>query len=519
MSFIQNLGKFARYTTSNYAMKNNICKKKLDSEINNFLNNPPNISSVINGVRINDKYTHTMYSPSYNRKKIFTYQYLDSDKKYSIVQPSDSWKRMSPELRLQIFTKIADLVENKYFYKMMAATMVGQGKNTYESQLDCIAEMVDFLRFNIQYTAQIFNKQPNYGYNYSQYNPLQGNVLAITPFNFTAIAGNLATAPLYFGNNVIWKPSEKSLLSNWVFYEICKEAGVPDDCLHFCIMKPNEFIESYMDDNVGGVLYTGSTNGFQNILSNVSTKKHFPRIIGETGGKNFHFVEKTAPIDLVVEKTFQSAFNYSGQKCSACSILYLPESMLDDFITKMKNYKKKYNFENYGVIDKESYYKTVNIITKQKDNINSELLMGGNFNIDSSFFIEPTIFRIDNKDEPILKEELFAPILCIRTYEDDNLYDAVCECKHNSEYKLTGAIFSRNKHVIEVLTREFDSNTGNFYINDKSTGALVGQQPFGGFGLSGTNDKAGDINFLYRLFNQRNVKVNLNILYNSKEYN
>ena len=513
MSWIQRLGRFNGYRAVNLLPKpkNEFCMDTLNKEITNILKKPTYISSMINGQSYHGQTLKTHVSPCNNKTVIYNYSYLDKSN-YNVLHNFErskrEWKNVPIEKKLQIFEKISDLVEGKYYYKMMAATMVGQGKNIVEAELDCIAETVDFLRFNIQFASEIYNKQPIGDINYSQYLPLQGRVAAITPFNFTAIAANLSTAPLYFGNSVFWKPSEKSLLSNYLYYQICLEAGVPPEVLHFVLMKPQDYIKNVMREKTGGVLFTGSTNAFTNILSQINYKKIFPRIIGETGGKNFHFVDENVDLDLVVEKTYQSAFGYSGQKCSACSILYLPDNMLNEFSEKIKTFHDETHpseIDNYCLIGSDSYNRTVNILENAKKDESLRLLMGGNYNMDGKYYVEPTIFHAQVGNE-LLKRELFAPILLIRTYPSVFKNMALHECANNSEYKLTGSIFSKDPEFIDYATETLDNSCGNFYINDKSTGSVVGQQPFGGFGKSGTNDKAGDINFMMRLYSQRNIK-------------
>ena len=510
MSWFQRVGKYAGYCAKNYLPRrpSNVCKKTLDTEINRYLKYPRNIPSVINGVEYNN-YSNILenHSPGYGKKMIYSYSYLP-EKNYpeldNYVRAKNHWKNVDVEKKFEIFDRIADLVENKYYYQMMAATMVGQGKDTYEAELDAIAETVDFLRFNIQYAAQIYQKQPLGDNNYSQYLPLQGRVAAITPFNFTAIAANLSTAPLYFGNSVFWKPSEKSLLSNYLFYQICLEAGIPPEILSFVLMKPEDYINTVIKNSCGGILFTGSTDAFVNILRNVNYRSYFPRIIGETGGKNWHFVEKTADVDLVVAKTYQSAYGYSGQKCSACSVVYIPDTMYDEFVEKMRGYHAKIHpkkKKEYCLIGKESYDRTVGVLRSLKKNI----LMGGSYDDSYGYYVEPTLVRIPWYDE-LMKVELFAPILKVKKYSSFSTNVAIADCLSNSEYRLTGSLFSEDKNFISYASKIFEQGCGNYYINDKSTGSVVGQQPFGGFGKSGTNDKAGDINFMMRLYNQRNIK-------------
>ena len=516
MSWVHKLGNYASYKATNYIARssNNICKKTLQGEIQRIIDYPRTIPSIVNGKEIFGSQKISHHSPSYGKPTIYNYSYLPENSYSELNKFDDSkriWKQFSVENKFKIFEKIADLVENKYYYQMIAATMIGQGKNIQEAELDAIAETVDFLRFNIQYASQIYQKQPIGENNYSQYLPLLGQVSAITPFNFTAIAANLSTAPLYFGNTVFWKPSEKSLLSNYLFYEICLEAGLPPEVLNFVLMKPNDYIQNVVRNRCGGVLFTGSTNAFINILSNVNYKNHFPRIMGETGGKNFHFVEKSADLDLVVEKTYQSAYGYAGQKCSACSILYIPEEMLSDFVNKFKTYHTivhRDEKERYCLIGSDSYERTKKLLDNIKNDDNYDILMGGFCNSDNGYYVEPTLIKSKLYGTSLMTRELFAPVLVVKTYNTNFTNMALLDCKNANQYKLTGSIFSNDNDFIDAASETFETTCGNFYINDKSTGSVVGQQPFGGFGKSGTNDKAGDINFMMRLFNQRNIKIN-----------
>ena len=515
MSWIHRIGRYANYKPINYVAKHkDLCHKTLNKEINKIINHPRTIPNVINGKEIYGNTTGLIEhcSPSYKKPIIYRYSYLENEHYRELTYNRNLkklWSSLEVEKRFAIFEKIASLVEGKYYYKMMAATMVGQGKNILEAELDAIAETVDFLRFNIHYASQIHQKQPIGETNYSQYLPLLGHVAAITPFNFTAIAANLSTAPLYFGNTVFWKPSEKSLLSNYLFYEICLEAGVPPEILHFVIMRPEDYIHNVVRNKCGGVLFTGSTDAFSSILENINYKEHFPRIIGETGGKNFHFVEETANMDLVVEKTYQSAYGYSGQKCSACSLVYVPDNKYHEFVDKIRRYhhiNHPHEKQNYCLIGKESYERTVSTIKYANNSSNLRLLMGGTHSEKNGYYVEPTLYKVSLCD-PLMNKELFAPILIVKTYPQVFTYSTLLECADMNDYKLTGSVFSRNDNFINHASVVFEEACGNLYINDKSTGSVVGQQPFGGFGKSGTNDKAGDSNFMMRLFNQRNIKV------------
>ena len=433
----------------------------------------------------------------------------------------------------EIFLKAADLIENKYYDMMLAYTILGQNKTIYEAELDAICELVDFLRFNVYYCEKILEKQPlslESVTNISEYNSLNGFVASITPFNFTAIGGNLASSPILFNNKVLWKPSDSAILSNYLFYEIMLEAGLPEGYLNFVPMDNKVFLETVTKNaNLGGILFTGSSTVLDTIYKKVGTNieryKSYPRIIGESGGKNFHFVDnsylennlynledrqivnKNNNLKYIVSKTIESAFNYSGQKCSACSIIYLPEELVANFMDEMNIQLPKFikNHENYGVINDVSYKRIMNKIKDYNFDKDVECLHFGEANNDERYYIEPQIYLCRNPNRELFTEEFFGPILAIYPYKD--IKDAENHCLNINNYALTGSIFTNNIDKIGYYNKLFRNKTGNFYINDKSTGSVVGQQPFGGSGKSGTNDKAGDINLLYRLFNQRNVKI------------
>ena len=507
--------------------------KELQKEIINYFTYPTNIYSRINGKHyIDETLFSQQISPSYEHQCVAKYNYIPNAPLYmgllNYEKGKKHWKQVPIEKRMEIMLKISDLIKTKYFTKMLAATIVGQGKTVHEANIDCIQELVDFLEFNVEFTQTILEKQPistDTEQNVSLYNSLQGFVASYTPFNFTAIAGNLATAPLLWGNCVFWKPSEKSLLSNHLFYEICLEAGVHDTALQFVVADYNTFTNHITSNrNLGAVLFTGSSFGLNNVLNDVndnyynkevglskiqhSDRYNYPRIIAETGGKNFHFVDNDANLDLVVEKTFQSAFGYSGQKCSACSRLYLPESMWDDFVCKMKAKLNAINTNDYNVIDDYKYQSLNAKITELKLDHTVEVLQYHTEEKNYNYFVPPTIVLCYSDTHSILEEELFGPVLSVRLYKEDEQESMIIECIQATPYCLTGAVFSNDTDFLLRSVETFENSCGNFYINDKSTGAVVNQQPFGGFGMSGTNDKAGDMNFMMRLCHQRNVKIN-----------
>ena len=511
--------------------------KLLQAEIKNYIQNPVTIFSQINGSQFMTEQNNVcQVSPLYSHPVVSMFNYLGPQPILSGIEKSEKakkqWLEVPIENRMEIMLKIADLIENKYFYKMLAATMVGQGKTIYEANIDAIQETIDFLRFNVDFSLQILKKQPistENITNVSLYQPLQGVVASYTPFNFTAIAANLATAPLIWGNSVFWKPSEKAMLSNHLFYEICLEAGVHHNILNFVITEAGLFTNAITNNNkLGAVLFTGSSFGYNSVLEKVHTnyynkvlnfgavrKDHikteytYPRCIGETGGQNFHFVDTEANMDLVVEKTMNSAFGYSGQKCSACSRLYLPRDKWAYFISEIeKKIVETITPETHGVIGTYSYYELDATIRELKNSPSVEVFQFSENDESISYFISPTIVLCHSADETVLKDEFLGPILGVRLYAPHEKNEAIRECQEAVPYALTGAIFSENDEFLEHAVDLFSNNCGNMYINDQSTGAVVGQQPFGGFKASGTNDKAGDMNFMLRLCNQQNIKIN-----------
>ena len=462
----------------------------------------------------------------YNIKKhVAEYQNVDSPSlmRYfnNYRKVKNEWEETPFQYKKDIFLKAADLIESKYYYQMLAYTMVGQNKNIYEAEIDSICELVDFLRFNVAYAEEIMDKQPIQVHgikNVSEYNSLNGFVAAITPFNFTAIGGNLATAPILFGNSVLWKPSQSSMLSNHLFYEIMLEAGLPEGILNFCPMEGSKFLNLVSErEDLGALLFTGSSDVFNiihsKIMGNVENRLTYPRIIGETGGKNFHFIDESCgnSIEEVVNYTVESAFNYSGQKCSACSIMYVPEEMVDKVIDTFKRRIEYYtdNIQNYGLINEDAYLRVMDVCNSLMRDESIEIVVDSGNHMDSEYFVSPKVLVCKDHSNMVFHKEFFAPIVSIYPYNSEEKYETMEMCASGNSYSLTGSIFSNKRDVIEQANRIFRHKTGNFYINDKSTGSVVGQQPFGGSGKSGTNDKAGDINLLFRLFNQRNLKINL----------
>lgn len=496
--------------------------KDVKKIINETISNPKFIDN--SNIGYNFKKLNNQMS-SFNNKAVIAKYYNNStwdlnEKLSSYQYAKYKWEKVSFDEKKEIFTKTADLIENKYYDTMLAYTILSQNKTIYEAEIDSICELVDFLRFNIHYAENINSKQPiseENVKNISQYNSLNGFVTSITPFNFTAIGGNLASAPLLFSNSVFWKPSDKSILSNYLFYQIMLEAGLPKDILHFILMdgeKFNRITTSHRD--FAGLLFTGSSSVFTNISKNIYKNldgfRNYPRLVGETGGKNFHFIAPDYQnIKNVVDKTIASAFGYSGQKCSACSIVFVPSDKLIEFNKELNLQTDKFirQTENYGVISNDSFKKLDNNLNQFDNDITLVNVLEGKNDDSNSWFIHPHAYVGSNLTNRIFQEEFFGPILAIYPYEKDDLHDLTKQINSYNNYALTASIFSNEEDYIKNLTFAFRHKAGNFYINDKSTGSVVGQQPFGGSGKSGTNDKAGDINLLFKLFNQRNIKISL----------
>lgn len=439
------------------------------------------------------------------------------------LEARKSWAEMPWEHRAAIFLKAAELLATKYRFKMNAATMLGQSKNAYQAEIDSACELIDFLRFNVHFLAKIYNEQPISTpafHNRMEYRPLEGFVLAVTPFNFTAIGGNLPTAPAMCGNVVVWKPANTQIYSASVFMEILMEAGLPAGVINL-VYPPGPVVGEicYAHPDFAGVHFTGSTGVFQSmwksIGENIAKYKSYPRIVGETGGKDFVMVHPSANADAVVANLARGAFEYQGQKCSAASRAYLPSNLAEEIKTKLvaeiKTMKMGVvdDFTNFinAVIDEKSFNSLAKYIDGVKNsNGQASILCGGTYDNSKGWYIEPTVVEAKSPDYVTMCEELFGPVLTIYTYEADKWEDILDTVDHTSGYALTGAIFSQDRYAAEYMTRKLVNAAGNFYINDKPTGAVVGQQPFGGARASGTNDKAGSALNLYRWLSARTIK-------------
>jgi len=440
------------------------------------------------------------------------------------MQAKKAWAATSWEHRASIFLKAASLLAGKYRYKINAATMVGQSKNPFQAEIDSAAELIDFFRFNVHYMTQIYAQQPlsaKDNWNRVEQRPLEGFVFALTPFNFTSIAGNLPTAPAMMGNTVVWKVSNTQVYSARVIMELLMEAGLPDGVINLMYVSgPVAGNEIFSHSDFGGIHYTGSTEVFQNIWKtigeNIQRYKSYPRIVGETGGKDFIFAHNSANIDQLVTAIVRGAFEYQGQKCSAVSRTYIPKSIWNEVLGKLKKMIAEIkmgpaeDFTNFfnAVIDEASFDKLKMYIDNAMKDKDAEVIIGGKCDKSKGYFIEPTVIEAKDPGYITMEEELFGPVLTIYVYNDEKFEETLELLDQTSIYALTGAVFAQDRYIIEHVTKSLSNAAGNFYINDKPTGAVVGQQPFGGARGSGTNDKAGSIINLYRWVSPRTIKEN-----------
>ena len=436
----------------------------------------------------------------------------------------EKWNAMSWQHRAAIFLKAADLLAGPYRAKMNAATMLGQSKNAFQAEIDAACELADFFRFGVRCVTDIYKMQPESApgiWNYNEFRALEGFVFALTPFNFTSIAGNLPAAPAMLGNVVVWKPSKTAIYSAGVIMEIFREAGLPDGVINLVFAGgPTAADVVLQSPDFAGIHFTGSTGVFQSIWKtigeNIYKYKSYPRIVGETGGKDFVFADPTADPQSVAIALLRGAFEYQGQKCSAASRAYIPQSIWDEVrerlgrelaTVKMGPPEDFTNFVN-AVIDEASFDKLSSFIEGARKDADAEVLFGGKCDKSVGYFIEPTVILAKKPDYITMVEELFGPVLTIFVYEDEDLDKTLDILDKTSIYALTGAIFSQDRYNIEKMTKRLENSAGNFYINDKPTGAVVGQQPFGGARGSGTNEKAGSIINFLRWTSIRTIKEN-----------
>lgn len=451
-----------------------------------------------------------------------------SDKKHieqainAALAAKEEWANLAWEHRAAIFLKAADLIAGPYRAKLNAATMLGQSKNAFQAEIDSACEIIDFLRFNVSYMQEIYNEQPISSpgvWNRLEWRPLEGFIYALTPFNFTAIAGNLPTSCAMMGNVVVWKPSNTQVYSANVLMEIFKKAGVPDGVINLIYPSGPDAAEVIFNHrDFAGIHFTGSTEVFQNIWqsigNNIHKYKSYPRIVGETGGKDFIIAHKSADPKELATAIARGAFEYQGQKCSAASRVYIPSNLWDEvkkqLVADLKSMKMgpTEDFTNFinAVIDEKSFDKLAKYIAAAKKDKTVEIVAGGKCDKTKGYFIQPTILKVSNPKYVTMCEELFGPVLTVYVYKDSRFKETLELVDKTSNYALTGAIFAQDRYALELATKKLQHSAGNFYINDKCTGAVVGQQPFGGARGSGTNDKAGAKINLLRWVSPRTIK-------------
>ncbi len=435
------------------------------------------------------------------------------------------WEALPWEERASVALRAAELISGKYRYALNAATMLGQGKNAFQAEIDAACETIDFLRFNAYYMQKINGEQPEASpgtLNRVEYRPLEGFVFAVTPFNFTAIAGNLPTAPAIMGNTVVWKPASTSLLSNNLLMEIFEEAGFPGGVINFLPGSGETVGKVVLNDRrLAAIHFTGSTAVFskfwQTLGANLKTYKAYPNLVGETGGKDFIFVHPSADVEAVAVAAVRGAFEYQGQKCSAASRMYVPKSLWEPIkknIGKMLSEIRMGGVEDFGnfvnaVIDRSAFDTITGYIDRARNSKDAEIIFGGKSDSSKGYFVEPTVILAKDPHFVTMEEEIFGPVLTAYAYDDAKFEETLHLCDQTSPYALTGAIFARDRTAVVKAASVLRNAAGNFYVNDKPTGAVVGQQPFGGARCSGTNDKSGSFTNLLSWISARTIKEKL----------
>lgn len=501
----------------------------LEKSLEKYKANVEDIPIVIGGKEIKTNKEYYQVIPYDHNRRIAKYYYADQNiinqAIKNALETKEKWDNTPYQDRVKYWEKAAQLMTTKYRADLVATTMLGQAKTVYQAEIDAAAELIDFFRLNAEFFKELTNYEPlnvksKIFKNHMIWRGLDGFIAAISPFNFTAIGGNLAYTPALMGNTVLWKPSEKAILSNWLIFKIMREAGLPDGVVNFIpsdgILFGNTVTYS---QNFGGINFTGSLEVFRQLwkltAKNLDYYKAFPRLSGECGGKNYHFVHPSADPDTVVTCTIRSAFEFSGQKCSACSRLYVPENLWNSKIKKslceltsqlLTGDVCNYSVFTSAVIDEKAFLRITEYIDYAKTNPECDVIVGGRCSNLKGYFIDPTIVEVRNPDDRLFKDEIFGPLLSVYVYKDNELDKAIQLVRDTPKYGLTGAVFATDEKFLKEAIWKFRPTAGNFYINDKSTGAVVGQQPFGGSKLSGTNDKPGCPFYLLRWTSPQSIK-------------
>lgn len=501
-------------------------RKSLQDTYDEMWNSQIDIPMVINGERITTGNVSRVIPPHDHQHNVGSYHVGDASHVHKAIESAlnakAKWENLGWEHRAAIFIKAADLLAGPYRAKINAATMISQGKNAFQAEIDASCEMIDFLRYNVQYMTEIYSEQPESSdgmWNRLDYRPLEGFTFAITPFNFTAIAGNLTTSMAMMGNTVVWKPSWSQVYSAQVLMEVFEEAGLPDGVINMIFTDPAETANIVFDHrDFAGLHFTGSTDVFKDVWKSIGTNIHkyrtYPRIVGETGGKDFVIAHKSSNAREVAVALSRGSFEYQGQKCSAASRAYIPSNLWEEvkqiLVEDMASFKmgSPRDFTNFinAVIHEGSFDKIASYIDQAKKDENVEILAGGNYDKSKGYFVEPTVIVTKDPMYKTMCTELFGPVLSIYVYDEDKYEETLDIVDSTSEYALTGALFSKDRYALALGAEKLRHAAGNFYINDKPTGAVVGQQPFGGGRASGTNDKAGSMLNLLRWVSPQTIK-------------
>ncbi len=491
-----------------------------------MFNSKIDIPFYINGKEVTTGNTKTLSAPHDHQHVVGTYHLAEKshveDAIATALEARKAWAELPWEQRAGIFLKAAELIAGPYRDKINAATMIAQSKTVYQAEIDAACELIDFLRFNVQYMTDIYHDQPEStsdAWNRLEYRPLEGFTYAVTPFNFTAIAGNLPSCMALMGNVVVWKPSDSQIFSAKVVMDVFNEAGVPPGVINVVFGDPKMITDTVLaSPEFSGLHFTGSTHIFKELWkqigNNIHNYKSYPRIVGETGGKDFIVAHKSADAKQVATAISRGAFEFQGQKCSAASRAYVSSNIWEDVkkqvIEDVKSFKmgSPEDLSNFitAVIHEDSFDKLAKYIDAAKKDADAEIIVGGNYDKSKGYFIEPTVIVTTDPKYSTMCTELFGPVITIYVYDEDKFSETLKLVDETSEYALTGAILSRDRYAIQEATKALQNCAGNFYINDKPTGAVVGQQPFGGARASGTNDKAGSVLNLLRWISPRMIK-------------
>ncbi|XP_050313719.1 delta-1-pyrroline-5-carboxylate dehydrogenase, mitochondrial [Anthonomus grandis grandis] len=503
-------------------------RAELEKALNETANKTEDVPIVIGDKEFKTSDVRYQVMPHNHKKQIAKFYYADAKLIKQAIdvarETQQKWDKTTVAERFRIWDKAADLMAGKYRAKLNAATMLGQAKTVIQAEIDSAAELIDFFRLNAYFLKeatkyQPISENPKVTKNSMRYRGIDGFVAAVSPFNFTAIGGNLAYTPALMGNAVLWKPSDTALLSNWVNFKICLEAGVPPGVVNFVPSDGPVFGDTITaSPHLAGINFTGSVPTFtrlwKQVGNNIGIYKNFPRLIGECGGKNYHFVHPSADPTTVINGTIRSAFEFCGQKCSACSRMYVPESLwpkIKEGLLSKRSELKIGDPTDYGsftsaVIDDKAFKRITGYIDHAKKSSNLEIIGGGKYDDSTGYFIEPTIVQTKDPLDKIMTEEIFGPVLTIYVYPDSKVKDTLGLVGNSTQFALTGAVFAQDEAFLKSAIDELKMTAGNFYVNDKSTGSVVGQQPFGGARMSGTNDKAGGPHYALRWGNPQAIK-------------